>query len=51
MIPKPMKPVGDPKSYKLISLLCVPYKIPERLIYVCVKPIIDPLLPKKQAVF
>ena len=23
-IPKPMKPVEDPKSYRLISLLCVP---------------------------
>ena len=32
-IPKPAKPVGDPKSYRPISLLCVPYKILERLIY------------------
>ena len=32
-IPKPTKPVGDPKSYRPISLLCVPYKILERLIY------------------
>ena len=31
-IPKPAKPVGDPKSYRPISLLCVPYKILERLI-------------------
>ena len=31
-IPKPGKPVGDPKSYRPISLLCVPYKILERLI-------------------
>ena len=29
-IPKPTKPVGDPKSYRPISLLCVPYKILER---------------------
>ena len=28
-IPKPGKPVGDPKSYRPISLLCVPYKILE----------------------
>ena len=50
-IPKPMKPVEDPKSYRLISLLCVPYKILERLIYACVETLIDPLLPKEQARF
>jgi len=31
-IPKPEKPLGDPKSYRPISLLCVPFKILERLI-------------------
>ena len=41
----------DPKSYRPISLLCVPYKILERLIYTRVKPFIDPLLPKEQAGF
>ena len=51
VIPKPAKPVGDPKSYGPISLLCVPYKILERLIYACVEPLIDPLLPKEQAGF
>ena len=50
-ISKPGKPVGDPKSYQPISLLCVPYKILERLIYARVKPLIDPLLPKEQAGF
>ena len=50
-IPKLEKPVGDPKSYRPISLLCVPYKILERLIYARVKPLIDPLLPKEQAGF
>ena len=50
-IPKPAKPVGDPKSYRPKSLLCVPYKILERLIYALVKPLIDPLLPKQQAGF
>ena len=50
-IPKPRKPVGDPKSYQPISLLCVPYKILERLIYTCVEPLINPLLPKEQAGF
>ena len=50
-IPKPGKPVGDPKSYRPISLLCVPYKILERLIYARFEPLIDPLLPKEQAGF
>ena len=50
-IPKPAKPVGDPKSYQPISLLCVPYKILERLICARVKPLVDPLLPKEQAGF
>ena len=47
---KPMKPVGDPKSYRPISLL-FDYKILERLIYARVEPLIDPLLPKEQAGF
>ena len=46
-----MKLVGDPKSYRPISLLCVPYKILERLIYAHVEPLIDPLLPKEQDKF
>ena len=46
-----MKPVGDPKSYQPISLLCVPYKILKKLIYACVEPLIDPLLLKEQARF
>ena len=50
-IPKPGKPVGYPKSYRPISLLCVPYKILGRLIYARIKPLIDPLLPKEQAGF
>ena len=50
-IPKPAKPVGDPKSYRTISLLCVPYKILERFIYARVEPLVDPLLPKEQAGF
>ena len=47
-IPKPMKPVGDPKSYRPISLICVSYKIPERFIYARVDPLINLVLPKKQ---
>jgi len=50
-IPKPEKPLGDTKSYLPISLLCVPFKILERLIYARVNPIIDPLLPREQAGF
>ena len=46
-----MNPVRNPKSYRSISLLCVPYKILEELIYARVKPLIDPLLPKEQAGF
>jgi len=50
-IPKPEKPLGNPKSYCPISLLCVPFKILERLIYARVETIIDPLLPHEQADF
>ena len=50
-IPKPTKPAGNPKSYQPVSLLCVPYKILERLIYARVEPLIDPLLPIEQAGF
>ena len=50
-IPKPTKHVGYPKSYRLISLLCVIYKILEKLIYARVEPLIDPLLPKEQKGF
>ena len=49
-VPKPSKPVEDPRSYRPISLLCVPYKILERLIYARVEPL-DPLLPREQAGF
>ena len=50
-IPKPNKPLGDPKSYRPISLLCVPFKILVRFIYVRIEPIIGPLLPREQAGF
>ena len=50
-VPKPLKPVEDPRSYRPISLLCVPCKILERLIYARVEPLIDPLLPREQAGF
>ena len=50
-IPKPERPLGDPKSYRPISLLCVPFKILERPIFTRVDPMIDPLLPREQAGF
>ena len=50
-IPKPENPLGDPKSYRPITLLCVPFKIRERLIYARVELIIDPLLSQEQAGF
>ena len=50
-IPKLKKPTEDPKNYRPISLLCVPYKILERLIHARVELIVDPLLPRKQARF
>ena len=50
VIPKPEKPFG-PKSYCLISVLCVPFKILKRLIYGYFEPIIGPLLPQEQAGF
>ena len=48
---KPTKPVGDPMSYRPISLLCVSYKILERFIYARVESLIDLLLLKEQAGF
>ena len=50
-IPKPMKLPEKAKSYRPISLLCVPFKIMERLIYARVEPIVDPLLSQEQAGF
>jgi len=46
-IPKPDKLLVD----RPISLLCVPFKILERLIYACVDPTMDPLLPREQGGF
>ena len=50
-LPKPNKPKDDPKSYRPISLLCIPYKLLERLIHSRINPIIDPQLPHEQAGF
>ena len=48
---KPNKPAEDPKSHRPISLLCVPYKILERLIHSRIEPIVDPQLSQEQAGF
>jgi len=48
---KPEKPPGYAKFYCPISLLCVPFKILEKLIYARVESIIDPLLSQNQADF
>lgn len=50
-LPKPNKPSDDPKGYRPISLLCVPFKLLERLILARLTPVIDPQLPKEQAGF
>ncbi len=50
-LPKPNKPKDDPKSYRPILLLCIPYKLLERLIHARVNPTIDPQLPHEQAGF
>ena len=50
-ISKPSKPVKDPQNYRPISLLCVTYKILERLIYNRVERIVDPLFRKEEVGF
>jgi len=51
VIPKPEKPWGDSKSYRPISLLCVPFKILERLIYAPVEPIMTHSSHKSRRAF
>ena len=50
-IPKPKTPEEDPKCYRPMSLICVPYKILESLILTRVEPIINPKLSREQAGF
>ena len=45
------KPKDDPKSYRSISLLCIPFKLLEKMIHGCINPMIDPQLPHEQAGF
>ena len=48
---KPNKAVEEPSSYRPISLLCLPYKIMDRMIYNRLEPIIEDVLPNEQAGF
>ena len=48
---KKKKPADDAKSYRPISLLCVPLKLHERLLLARLEPVIDPQLPPQQAGF
>ena len=49
-LPKPNKPLEDPKGYHPIALLCIPYKILEYLLHAHLEPVIDPNYRKsKQA--
>ena len=50
-LPKPHKPSDGPRSYRPISLLCVPYKILKRLLLAKLDLVFDPQLPEEQASF
>lgn len=50
-LPKQNKAKDDPKSWRPISLLCIPYKLLERLIHGRINPIIGLQLPHEQAGF
>ncbi|KAM3842681.1 uncharacterized protein ACN63O_022149 [Diretmus argenteus] len=50
-LPKPNKDPEDPKSYRPISLLSVPFKILERMIHSRIEPVVDSQLPREQAGF
>ncbi|UYV84687.1 hypothetical protein LAZ67_X003096 [Cordylochernes scorpioides] len=48
---KPGKTSDDPNNYRPISLICIPYKILERIILNRISPIIEEYLPIEQAGF
>ena len=50
-LPKPNKSKDNPKGYRPISLLCIPFKLLERMICGRINPIIDPQLLHEQAGF
>jgi len=43
--------MDDPRSYRPISLLCVPYKLFERLLLFWLEPVVDPQVPTEQGGF
>jgi len=43
--------MDDPRSFRPISLLCVPYKLLERLLLFRLEPVVDPQLPAQQGGF
>jgi len=43
--------MANPRSYRPISLLCVLYKLLERLLLFLLEPVIDPQLPTQQGGF
>ena len=48
---KTQQAYSKPKNYRPISLLCVPFKVLERLLLARLDPIVDPQLPNQQAGF
>ena len=48
---KPNKPAEQPKSYRPISLLCILFKLMERLIFSRIKHSVEAYLPHEQAEF
>ena len=48
---KPKKPAEDAKSYRPLSLLCIPYKLMERIILARINVIVEANLPQAQAGF
>ena len=51
LIPKPAKEPSTPKSYRPISLQCIPCKLYERLILMRISPLVDEKFTKDQAGF
>ena len=50
-LPKPGKDLSLPKSFRLISLLCHPYKLFERLLFGRLTPVVEPKIIPQQAGF
>ena len=48
---KPNKPEESPSSYRPISLLCISFKLLERLICNRIQPVVESILPPEQAGF